>query len=272
MSEALMTQDTSAESVATPEDATGLSEPEGLPEEYKPYSMIPWETIPEEQREAVLAGVKKFHGGMTKGQQEAAKLKGQMAELSRKAELLDQLVEEPWVKAAWKQVQSGQSVPAVEPEKTPVLSDHLDSEAAKAIEAMVQKAIESKLGPLSSQLSSIGQEQANSRAKNELADLAKKAGDNGWPDPYERLDAMAQVVATGRAKSVEDAYRLATFEDVPGLVKEKTRSSVMEELKAKAGKTVSPTMGSSQNGKSETYSGRDSVLRAFRDAKRELGI
>jgi hypothetical protein len=83
---------------------------------------------------------------------------------------------------------------------------------------------------------------------------------------------MAQVVATGRAKSVEDAYRLATFEDVPGLVKEKTRSSVMEELKNKAGKTMPPTMGSSQNGKGETYSGRDSVLRAFRDAKRELGI
>jgi hypothetical protein len=271
MSEELTTQEAVAESTEVPEAATGLSEPKELSEEYKPYSMIPWDQIPEEQRPAVLDGVKKFHGGMTRGQQDTAKLRSQVVELTRKAELLDQLVAEPWVREAWEAHQKGQSV-AKQPEPTVNLTEHLDQEAAKAIEQIIEKKLSERIGPLNSQLTNLNQEQANARAKMELADLVKKAGEKGWPDPYERLDVMAQVVAAGRAKTVEDAYRLATYDDVPDLVKEKTRKTLTEELQSKASKTVAATMGGAKNGAVATYSGRDAVLNAFRDTKRELGL
>ena len=272
MTEALETQEAVPESVGTtPEEATGLSEPKELGEEYKPYSMIPWDQIPEEQRQSVLDGVKKFHGGMTRGQQDTAKLRAQVVELNRKAELLDQLVAEPWVREAWEAHQKGQSV-AKQPEPTVNLTEHLEPDVAKAVEAMIERKVSERIGPLNSQLTNLNQEQANARAKSELADLVKKTGDSGLPDPYEHLDVMAQIVAAGRAKTVEDAYRLAVFDNVPELAKEKARKTLQEELQSKASKTVAPTMGGAKNGAVATYSGRDAVLNAFRDTKRELGV
>ena len=150
--------------------------------------MIPWDQIPDNARQGVLEGVKKFHGGMTKGQQEAAKLRGQVGELSRKAELLDQLVAEPWVREAWEAHQKGQTVATKQPEPTVNLTEHLNANAAKAIESIIEREIGKRLGPISSQMTSINQEQANNRAKSELADLVKKATEQGLPDPYEKLE------------------------------------------------------------------------------------
>lgn len=273
MSEAVETQDPVPESLGTePEAATGVSEPQELGEEYKPYSMIPWDQIPEEQRPAVLDGVKKFHGGMTRGQQDTAKLRSQVVELTRKAELLDQLVAEPWVREAWEAHQKGQSVSKQEPAPSVNLTEHLEPDVAKAVEAIIERKVSERIGPLNTQLTNLNQEQANARAKMDLADLVKKTGEHGLPDPYEHLDIMAQIVAAGRAKTVEDAYRLAVFDNVPELAKEKARKTLQEELQSKASKTVAATMGGSKNGAVSVYSGSDAVLKAFRDTKRELGL
>ena len=53
---------------------------------------------------------------------------------------------------------------------------------------------------------------------------------------------MAQVVASGRAKSVEDAYRLATFEEMPVLVKERARKTIQEEMQKKASNSIAPLL------------------------------
>jgi hypothetical protein len=281
MPDELLTQDPSTDSnevvpagangTALPDVDQGPSEVEGLPEEYKPYSMLPWNEIPEEVRDKVLSGIKSFHGGMTKQQQEFARMKADMAEYKHKSMLLDQMVNEPWVKAAWKAHQDGQSIAPVE-EKPIRLDEHLDKDAASAIETMVERAIAKKLDPLSAQIGNLSQDQANVRAKQDLDILVKKAQDSGWPTPMDYFDQMSQLVASGRARSVEDAYRLATYEDFPKMVETKTRKSLQEELSKKASNSIAPRMGPGTNGKSHLYSGRDAVLKAFNDAKAEYGI
>lgn len=269
MAEQLEAQEAGTDRTEVPDSATGaLSE---LPEELRPYSMIPWDSIPEENRQAVLEGVKKFHGGMTKQQQDVSRLKKDMDEFRRKADLLDQLVAEPWVREAWDRHQKGQNFTAQEPEKSVNLAEHLDADAAKAIETIIERALDKRLNPISNQITTLSQEQANVKAKTELADLAKMAAEKGWPSPYERLDGMSQLVAIGRAKSVEDAYRISLFDELPELIENKTKKSLHEELKSKAGKTVAPVMGPPQNGRAQLYTGRDAILKAFRDSKQELG-
>ena len=271
MSEAVETQETIPESVATPEEAAGSSEPE-LGEEYKPYSMIPWDQIPDEQRPAVLEGVKKFHGGMTRGQQDVAKLRSKITELTRDSELLHQLTNEPWVIDGWEAHKRGQTVQKKEPEPSVNLSEHLDKEAASAVESIIERKLNERIGPLNTQLVNLNQEQANARAKMDLAELVKKTTEKKFPDPYERLDVMSQIVAAGRAKTVEDAYKLATYDDLPELMKDTARKTLTEELQGKASRTVAATMGGPKNGVAAKYSGPEAVLNAFRDTKRELGL
>lgn len=281
MPEELLTQPVVTESLEMPEGipmpgtTDGLSEAtDGLPEEYKPYSMLPWEEIPEETRDKVLAGMKKFHGGMTKQQQDVARLKAEMTEYKRQAGLLEQLTNEPWVKAAWEAHQRGQSaVPQPQVEEKPVkLDEHIDKEAASAIETLIERAIEKRMNPLALQVNNIGQEQANSRAKVDLDNVVNDAAQKGWPSPHDYLDKMSQLVATGRARSVEDAYRLAIFNDMPNVVETRTRQSLKDELNKKASSTVAPRIGPGTNGKTQMYSGKDAVIKAFNDAKLEHGL
>lgn len=243
---------------------------EDLPEEYKPYSMIPWDQIPEEARETVLSGVKSFHGGLTKHQQELADLRKQFPELQKRSQILDQMISDPRFRAMWEQ---SQRPPAATPppDNGPNLTEHVGAEAAKAIQEVVERLVSQRVGEVTGKLDVLRHDVTASRASQDLSALRVEAERNGWPSPDEKLTEMYNLVAGG-APDIQTAYKLAVFNDLPKVVETRTRESVLNELKKKAESSVPP--GTTPHGRPspEMFSGRDATLRALKTSMRELGI
>lgn len=252
-----------------PESMEGVSQE--LPEEYRPYSMIDWEQIPEESRPAILEGVKKFQGNMTRTQQELAELKQQLPEYQRQAQLLEQLVNEPWVREAWKRQQSGEPAPSATPPEPAVnLTDYLDRDAATAIDKLVEAKLQERLGPLSNQIQQVQQGQTQMEAKAEIAALSQEAAQKGWPDPLKLMGDMYRIVSEGRAGNVRDAYWLCARDGILEHTTDAARRSITEELKGKAERTAPVAPRVSGTPGQQSFTGNGAVLEALRASAKEI--
>mgnify|MGYP006287029313 CR=1 FL=1 len=244
------------------EPAPGSSEPDLSPE-YKPYSDIPWDQIPPESREGVLKGVKKMHGGMTRQQQE-------VAELRRRSQMLDELVNQPWVRQAWEAQQKGQTPGAQSAEPTPDLTEHLDSEAVKAIDSLVNQRLQMIDSKYNQEISSLRQQQLNAQVKTDLAELRELAQQKGWPSPDEKMQEMYTLLSNGEVKNLQTAYRQAIFDDLPDLVSKNVRTAQQQQIQRKAQTSIPPGNNSPSNLAPSEFDGPDAVAKALEQSIREL--
>jgi len=243
---------------------------EDLPEEYKPYSVIPWDQIPDDARESVLNGVKAFHGGLTKHQQELADLRKQFPELQKRSQILDQMISDPRFRAMWEQAQRPAPPPSPQ-ESGPNLTEHVGADAAKAIQDVVERLVSKRVEEVTGRLDSLRHDVTASKASQDLSALRVEAERNGWPSPDEKLTEMYNLVSSG-VPDVQTAYKLAVFNDLPKVVEHRTRESVLNELKKKADASVPPGNTPPGRPSPEQFSGRDATLRALKTSMRELGI
>jgi hypothetical protein len=239
----------------------GVSQTPQLPEEFRPYSDIDWSLIPESNREDVLKGVKKFHGGMTRNQQEYKRLQVRVPELEERSRMLDQLVNEDWVKKAWDAHQKGQT-PGEPP--APPLTEQFDPEQAAALQRMVDQKVSEIVGPLNHQLQSLHETQNQAKAKSELERMEAFASENGLPPPGDIMSDLYAQVSSGQATTVEQAYKMAMFPKLKEIAEERGRQSALTELQKKASSTVAPSTGPHGSPSTPGFTGRNAVLEAYR--------
>jgi hypothetical protein len=262
-----VTPEPTGTALKAPEVPQGLSEPtRDLPEEFKPYSDLPWEQIPEDVRTEVLKGIKKFHGGMTKHQQEYKRLQQELPELQERSAMLEKLVNEPWVREAYEAHQKG-----LKPnEPQPSLTEQFDPEQATALERIIEQKVQERLNPVSSQLTSLQQQQLNAQTKGDLERLSAEAKAKGWPDPYDRMNDLYAQVTSGAARSVEEAYKLSVFDELPDLIRTQAQKATMTELQQKASQTVSPIASPGGTPSQQSFKGRNAVADALAASIKEL--
>jgi hypothetical protein len=264
----LLGADTNAEPESQAPAETGE-----LGEEFKPYSQFPWASMDQETRQETLDKLKKFHGDMSRGSQEAAELRRQMGELQDKASWLDNLATQPWFQQAYQSHMSGQQ-PAAQQEEAPTfqkLNEYgVDSEAAQLMEKAVEAKLQDRLGGLAQKLEFLERSVVQDQTNNTLKQLAQYAKDRGYPSPEDKMVHIRRIIQDGRATTVEDAYRLSIMDDVPQLVATKTREQLTNELKQKQDALIPPGR-SAAGSPQEDYSGPDGVQKAIADARRELG-
>jgi hypothetical protein len=266
-----LTQQTVEDSAAAPEAGEGSSFESQLPEELRPYSMIPWDRIPQEQWDSVLKGVKEFHGGMTKGQQELAQVRRKLPELERRSQMLEKLVNEPWVREAWEAHQRGEKIGGPKKPESPPLGEHFDPDQAKTLEATISNAVERRFGELAVQLQSLQHQQTQTQAARDLEGLRVSAEKQGLPSPDTVLERMYSLVSSGQARDINSAYRLAIFEDLPSLM-EQAKKTAINGLQKKASSAPAPNLGINGTPGRELFVGKDSTLRALESAMSETGI
>ena len=245
-----------------------------LREAEKPYSQFPWLQMDEATRTETLAAVKKFHGDMGRTQTEVGELKRQVAESQDKANWFDSVTAQDWFRNAYQAHMNGQTVnPAAPAEKPPSfqgLTEHgLDSDAADLMDRAVEAKLQKILGPLGHKLENLERQLVQGQTDNQLDAVTKWATEKGYPTPAERMPLMRQLIQAGRATTIEDAYRLAIADDVPGLVETKTRAQLQAELKQKEQQFIPP--GQSMSGSpQQDFAGEAGVLAAMAEARSEL--
>lgn len=265
----LLGLDSSQQPAATPQQ-----EPVDLGEEYKPYSQFPWAQMDQETRQATLEKLKKFHGDMSRGANEAAELRKQVADLQSKADWLDSIATQPWFQQAYQAQMSGQSPQrsdaSDEPPSFNSLNEYgIDAEAAKTMDKAVDAKLQQMLGPLAQKLEFLERSLVQDQTDATLRDLADYAKKQGYPSPEEKMVSLREVIRSGRANNIRDAYLLSIADDVPGVVATKTRAELEAELKQKQQQLIPPGR-SAAGAPVEDYSGPDGVKLAMQDAMREL--
>ena len=268
----------------TPEEPASQSEtqqspdqgmsPGELPEDYKPYSQFPWEELPEEARPRFLEALKQFHGDMTKGQQEAAQLKEQLAEYKQKAEWFDLLTEQPWFQKAYAEHVGGGGSSTGTSDATPASSEDsaiaadLDPDSRKALQALLERQVK----PLQDRIQILERQLVQQKTEAELAKLRQLAAERGWPSPDDLVEEMAQAIRQGRAYSPIDAYKLVAFDRLPEQVEKRAKQKLQEELERKRQQLsgISSKPGPSQAPGEEVYDGPDAVIKALRASMREI--
>lgn len=256
------------------EQAPPPPQSEGLPEEYKPYSQFPWDKMDPETRQETLEKLKKFHGDMSRNSQEVAELRRTNAELQSKAEWLDSLANQPWFQEAYQAQMSGPtSTPPPSHEEPPSFNQlneyGIEGDAAKVMDKAVDAKLQQMLGPLAQKLEFLERSIVQDQTNMTLRELTSYAKQNGYPLPASKMAQMREVIRSGRANNVRDAYMLAISGDVPNVVATKTRAQLQKELEQRQKKSIPP--GRSASGTpSQDYSGPDGIQRALADARREL--
>ncbi len=246
--------------------------PQELPEEYKPYSQFPWHEIPEEARPAFLEKLKKFHGDMTRTAQEAAEIRKVLPELQQKAEFVDRLVADPrfmeWYnKTVLNNGETQEPKPAPDTSK---LNEVLEPEAVSALQQLIRSEIEKATKPISEQLSSVSSLSMAEKAERELRDLRSRASQNQWPEVDNFIPQMRQILESGRATTLEDAYFLAAKEDLLKAETQKALKNQRSQLERKAETTFAPTSGPAKAPDLALFSGEEATIKALEEAEREL--
>lgn len=265
--------DTSQEGSVGTLESGALETAETLGEEYKPYSNFPWDQIPEEARKDFLGELKKFHGAMSRGSQEASVLRRQIPELKQKAEFLDRLVQDPGFLTWYRQQQAGggaqtAAAPSA-PDPTAKLSEYLDAEGQSALRVLIDQEIAHRIAPIQSQLENHSRTRASEQLDRELNHLREQAVQRGWPVPDDLTTDIASLIQSGRAATVTDAYHLVAKEDVLKAEVAQALKSHQKQLQHKADVTVPPAGGSLPPGV-ELFTGDDSTIQALRAARSEL--
>jgi len=255
-----------------------------LPEEYRPYSQIPWEYIPEEIRPQVLEGVKKIQGGVTRRLQEIKELEKQAAEWRQKAEVFDQLSRDPaflqWysqrLQGGTGQSQAPQPQPQESPATAPSLEEltelGLEPQAVKKLEQALESKVQQAVKPLTDQLNLLLNQVVKSEMDRRLSELRALAKERGWPSPDEKLSQIYQVLTEGKATDLEAAYKLVIFDELPELLSRREREQIQKEMQAKAQASVPPSSGPAGVPRHELYygQGQEPIWKALQAAKREL--
>ena len=252
------------------------SSPETLAEEYKPYSQFAWHEIPEEARPGFLEKLKKFHGDMTKGSQEAASLRTQVDEYRQKAQWFDGLASERWFQDAYSsRNQAGPTNQAPAPQQgAPIqgLEEYgLEQGATQAIQQAISSGVNEAVGPLAQELSNVRRQMLTEQTERDMADLRVTAQSKGWPSPDDKLSDISKLIQDGRARSLKDAYRLSVFEEVPNLTANQARLAVEQELRSKAEQTISPAFSPPEMPGEQVFTGENAVLEALNQSIAEIG-
>ena len=259
----------------TPQNDLGASQ-DDLGEEYKPYSQFPWENMEPELRTDVLEKLKKFHGDMSRGANEAADIKRDAAQYQQKAEWFDSITTQKWFQDAYisqqnggVQAPAGQAQPAQAPTLNKLSEYGLDNEAGDAIERTIQERVGSALQPLSQQLEFIQRKLTNDSTERDLAEVRDIAKLKGLPSPDEKMTRMAQIIQSGEARTVKDAWRLAIFDELPDIVSKNARKAAQDELRHKAETTLPPKQGPTTEPGGEIFVGPNAVSEALHAAMTE---
>ena len=241
--------------------------PEQLGEEFKPYSQFPWDKLPPEAREEFLAGVKKFHGDMTKGHED---LRRQRDETSQKAKWFDELTGQDWFMKAYMGQKNGGVAQEPERPKIEKLTEFgIERPAVDQLQAVIRDEMQNALKPYQQHLQSLQQVILDRQAADELSEIRTFATEKKLPSPDDIVPRMSELLRSGEARSLKAAYRIAVFDDALGLAEQRGRKTLEEELQRKAGATFPPTRGPSQAPGEEQFVGRDGVMEAFRAAQAE---
>lgn len=258
-----------------PAGAAPTGQPGELSEEYKPYSQFPWERLPPDVREEFLGQVKKFHGDMSRNQNELGELRRQSAELRQKAEWFDQLAGQRWFMDAYMRQQQGGGAPpaeaaAGERAKLERLTEFgIDPNATNILKSAMEEQVEGRLAPLKQQLGYLQQTLMDRAAKDELGEVRKFAAEKGLPSPDDIVQKLTTLIQSGEAKSIWGAYRIATFEDAQAAAEKRARTTITDDLRRKSEQTMPPYAGPASAPAEEQYTGRDGVIRALRAAVAE---
>lgn len=256
-----------------------LSSEEGasqeLGEEYKPYSQFPWEEMEPELREDVLEKLKKFHGDMSRGANEAAQLKKDAELYRQKAEWFDNLTTQKWFQDAYISQQNGgtqaahQPAPAAAPASLKLSEYGLENEAGEAIEKVIQERVGNALGPLTQQVQYLQRKIMSDSTERDLQEVREIAKAKGLPSPDEKMSRMAQIIQAGDARTVKDAWRLAIFDELPDIVSKNARRAAQDELRQKASSTLPPRVGPTSEPGEEVFVGPNAVVDALHAAMTE---
>ena len=254
---------------ALPGEPDGVSTPTGeLPDEYKPYSHIPWGDVPEDIRPGILDGVKTFHGDMTRDRQELLDQVKEVPGLRQKADTLEYLWNQPWFQDAYGKMQTPSSQPP-EP-ATDTLSEHLDSDTAKAIKQAVQDAIKGAIDPVQQKMAGLEQQVTSREVESVMSKLRDKAKAQGWPSPDDKVGEIQSMLQAGEARTIEGAYERAIFSEVPKIAQQQAIEKYKAELQRKAETTLPPTTGPVGTPGMELFKGKDCVTNAVQAARKEL--
>lgn len=247
------------------EPAASAVAPE-LGEEFKPYSQFPWEDLPEEVREPFLEKLKKFHGDMSRGVNEAAQLRKDVEQFRQKADWFDTLTSQKWFQDAYLQQQGGGQPAQDKPAPVKLSQYGLDDEAGDAIERVIQERVGNALGPLTQQLQYLQRKVMSDTTDRELQEVREIAKQKGLPSPDEKMSRMTQIIQSGEARTVKDAWRLAIFDELPDIVSKNARKAAQEELRNKAASTLPPRVGPATEPGEEIFVGPNAVSEALHAA------
>jgi hypothetical protein len=244
-----------------------------LPEEYRPYSNIPWNEIPEHAREDVLKAVKTFQAGMTRSSQEAAELRREAPELRQKAEVLERLTADPgfnqWYQQRYYGAPAQQQQQAPQGQPTEKLREFLDADGVNALNATIQQAVHRAVAPLHQRLEQVNQSAVTDRATRDLENLKQEVAEKGWPSVDEHISQMTNLLSQRRATDVRDAYFLATKESLVEAEVKRALKAKQDRLQQKADTTFKPNVGPAASPGEEVFHGEEATLQAYRAAKRE---
>lgn len=271
---------------STPESSLEPGAPEGpsegpsaeLPEEFKPYSWLPWDQIPEDTRQEVLQGVKKFHGDMTRSSQEAKKQLEGVTQFREKANMLDQLFNEPWFQEAFYKSQgyspggASSSSQNAMPDPTSLSEMGMDTDQIKAINQLVSGEIQKGVKPLADQLSHLRKQVSIFQFNRELEELRAYAKEHGLPPPDDRMNEIEQLIIQGQARDAKSAYRQSVFDEAQKLAEKRGRERYREEIQKKAESSIPPGTSPAQSPRGREFSGRNALADALQAAKEELGF
>lgn len=245
-----------------------------LSDEFKPYSQFPWASMDAETRVETLAKLKKFHGDMSRGTNEAAELRKNVSDLQGKADWLDNLATQPWFQSAYQAQMNGQtpvqnSAPE-EPASFNQLNEYgIDADAAKTMDKAVDRKLSNVLAPLAQKLEFLERSMVQDQTDATLSQLTGYAKEQGYPSPDDKMVQLREIIRAGRATNIRDAYMLSISDDVPGVVASKTRADLEAELQRKMSQSIPPGH-SAVGAPSKDFSGPDGVKEALAEAKREL--
>lgn len=218
-------------------DGQSASQSQGLPKEYTPYSkVVPWDEIAEDLRPRVLAGIKKFHGDMSRSAQEASELKKQAQPLKERSEFLERLFQYPEIQEAYRQISDpnrGRAVPKAQEQEHADLSKlteyGMDGEASKVISGAIQSAIREAMSPLAERVKQLTDHVLDKEVDSQLNSIETRVKDKGLPSPREMISDLEELIAKRKAGiGIEDAYRLATYDKLEDAVRERVKKELAQ--------------------------------------------
>jgi len=248
---------------------------EDLPDVYKPYKdVLPWESIPVEARDQALEGIKKYHGNVTRAQQEASELRQQVPELQDKLNYLENMYRQPEFQKALQIAQNGGQTDNAEKASSDLekLSDYgIDSEVGKILGNVMRGELQKAMAPLDNQVKFLQQQAADKDARSQLSDVTKEATSKGLPDPNSKLSQIRDIITDRRASNVRDAYYLSINDQLPQIYTDKAKTEYQSAMDKKAEKTPPPGYGPSISPSQRDFTGVDAIERALKASENELG-